>query len=58
MNISKKLKNKKNYFFLSNEINVNEFENFDINSWINTACPRMDFDSSVINISDLEKLNN
>jgi 2-(3-amino-3-carboxypropyl)histidine synthase len=57
MNISKKLKNKKNYFFLSNEINVNEFENFDINSWINTACPRMDFDSSVINISDLEKIN-
>jgi diphthamide biosynthesis enzyme Dph1/Dph2-like protein len=58
MNISKKLKDKKNYFFLSNEINVNEFENFDINSWVNTACPRMDFDASVINISDLEKLTN
>ncbi len=56
ISVSKKLKNKKNYFFLSNEINIKEFENFDIDSWVNTACPRMDFDSSVINISDLENL--
>jgi 2-(3-amino-3-carboxypropyl)histidine synthase len=48
-----KLKNKTPYFFLSNNINNKEFENFGINSWINTACPRLDFDNSIINLSDL-----
>ena len=51
------LKKKNSYLFISNEINIREFENFDINSWVNTACPRMDFDSPVINISDLENLS-
>ena len=50
-----KLKNKIPYFFLSNNINNKEFENFGINSWINTACPRLDFDNSIINIKDLER---
>ncbi|VVB83662.1 2-(3-amino-3-carboxypropyl)histidine synthase [uncultured archaeon] len=50
------LKNKKSYLFMGNNINVKEFENFpDIKAWVNSACPRMDFDSSAINISDLEK---
>ncbi|MDD5012687.1 MAG: diphthamide synthesis protein [Candidatus Nanoarchaeia archaeon] len=49
-----KIKNKEIYLFISNEINPREFENFpEIKSWVNTACPRLDFDSSVINISDL-----
>ncbi|MCK9570616.1 diphthamide synthesis protein [Candidatus Pacearchaeota archaeon] len=56
ISIQKKMKNKTSYLFLSNEINIKEFENFDIRSWINTACPRMDFDSPIINISDLENL--
>lgn len=47
------LKNKNSYLFISNEINIGEFENFGIKSWVNTACPRMDFDSSVININSL-----
>ena len=51
-----KLKNKIPYFFLSNNINNKEFENFGINSWINTACPRLDFDNSIINLQDLENL--
>jgi 2-(3-amino-3-carboxypropyl)histidine synthase len=51
--LSLKLKNKKSYFFLSNNIDIREFENFGINSWVNTACPRMDFDSSVINLRNL-----
>lgn len=50
-----KLKNKNSYLFISNNIDTREFENFGINSWINTACPRLDFDSSIINIQDLEK---
>ncbi len=51
--LSLKLKNKP-YLFISNELNTREFENFsEIQSWVNTACPRLDFDNSVINISDL-----
>lgn len=54
--ISLKNKMKKDsYLFISNDINTKEFENFsEIQSWINTACPRLDFDSSVINIRDLK----
>ncbi|HJX51103.1 MAG TPA: diphthamide synthesis protein [Candidatus Nanoarchaeia archaeon] len=45
--------NKKSYLFLSNNINRQEFENFGLSSWVNTACPRLDMDSSVINIDKL-----
>jgi 2-(3-amino-3-carboxypropyl)histidine synthase len=51
--LSLKLKNKKSYLFISNNIDIKEFENFGINSWVNTACPRLDFDSSVINLRNL-----
>jgi len=52
--LKKRLKNKESYLFICNEINTKDFENFpDIKSWVNTACPRLDFDSSIINISDL-----
>jgi len=55
LNLSKKLKNKKLYFFLSNEINIQEIENFGLDFWINTACPRMDLDSSkIININKFD----
>jgi diphthamide biosynthesis enzyme Dph1/Dph2-like protein len=51
----KKLKGKKAYLFLSNEINVSEFENFDLKSWVNTACPRMDLnDNRIININSIK----
>jgi 2-(3-amino-3-carboxypropyl)histidine synthase len=47
-------KSKKSYLFISNNINPQEFENFsEITSWVNTACPRMDFDTPVLNLSDL-----
>ncbi len=53
-----KLKNKDFYLFIGNEIDKNQFENFPaIQSWINTACPRLDFDSSIINIGDLNLSN-
>lgn len=56
--LENKFPDKKFYIFISNNINTEEFENFpDINSWINTACPRMDLDyenaGKIINISDL-----
>jgi 2-(3-amino-3-carboxypropyl)histidine synthase len=54
ISVKNKLK-KKSYLFISNNIDIREFENFnDINSWLNTACPRMDFDSSICNIEDLD----
>ena len=58
-NLKRAMKFKKNskkpsYLFISNNLNILEFENFNINSWVNTACPRMDLnDGSVINISEL-----
>ena len=47
---------KKSYLFMANNINTSEFENFPgIESWVNTACPRMDMNNSdIINISHLE----
>ncbi len=53
--LKNKLKDKKSYLFISNEINSKEFENFpDIQSWVNTACPRLDFDSSIINLNKIK----
>jgi len=55
LNFKKKLKNKKSYLFISNNINVNEFENFRLNCWVNTACPRLDMDSNfILNIDKIE----
>ena len=52
LNLKKKLK-KNSYLFISNAINIHEFENFGLDCWVNTACPRLDMDSSIINISRL-----
>lgn len=52
---SKKFNDKEKYFFISNNINISEFENFpQIKAWVNTACPRIDLNSNkIININDL-----
>ena len=56
LTLKNKLKNKKAYLFLTNTINISEFQNFpQIESWVNTACPRMNFDYPIINICKLEK---
>ncbi len=48
-------KNKNVYLFICDNINTNEFENFpEIQSWVNTACPRLDMDYSTINLSDIK----
>jgi diphthamide biosynthesis enzyme Dph1/Dph2-like protein len=58
ISLKNKMKKKDTYLFISNDINTREFENFpDIKSWINTACPRLDFDNSVINLGDLNFSN-
>jgi diphthamide biosynthesis enzyme Dph1/Dph2-like protein len=56
--LKKKLKkqnpNKNYYIFLSNNINISQFENFKINSWINTACPGLASDNfSIINLNEI-----
>lgn len=55
INIKRKIK-KKAYLFLSNNINPQEFENFQLKTWVNTACPRLDMDSSIINLKDIKEL--
>ena len=55
LKIKNNLKNKKSYLFIGNEINPREFENFSLSSWLNTACPRLDFDFSVINIREIRE---
>ena len=48
---------KQAYIFISNNIDINQFENFSINSWVNTACSGLVIDNtSVINISELPRL--
>jgi len=49
-------KGKQAYIFVSNNIDINQFENFDIGAWVNTACPGLSMDSSsVINIDEIPK---
>lgn len=48
INLKNKLKNKQSYLFIGNNLNSSEFENFDIQSWVNTACPRLDLESNKI----------
>jgi len=54
LDFKKRLKEKKSYLFISNNIDTREFENFGLNSWINTACPRLDMENnSIINIDKI-----
>ncbi|MEK6918986.1 MAG: diphthamide synthesis protein [Nanoarchaeota archaeon] len=45
------------YLFLTNNINVREFENFPIDFWVNTACPRIEEDDSrIISLDRITKM--
>ena len=47
---------KQAYIFISNNIDITQFENFPIDSWVNTACAGLAMDnSSVMNISEISK---
>lgn len=50
----KNLEDKKSYLFIANDIDTREFESFGLDSWVNTACPRMDLTEG--NIINLEKI--
>lgn len=52
--INKKYPEKKVFIFISSSINISEFENFDIDIFINTACPGLARDSfKIINSDDI-----
>lgn len=56
MQFHRDLTEKKSYVFIANDINVNEFENFGIETWVNTACPRMDLnEGSILNLDKIPK---
>ena len=47
-------KGKESFIFISDNINSSQFENFNIDSWINTACPGLALDNpNIINYQDL-----
>ena len=48
-------KDKEAYIFISNNINLDELENYDIESWVNTACSALTFDSRVVNLDEVSK---
>ena len=53
--LKKKMKNKKCYILLFDTLNVQELENFPfIQSWVNTACPRISDEKNIINIEDIK----
>lgn len=55
INIKNKLKDKHAYLFIGDNINSAEFENFGLDSWINTACPRLDMEHpSIINLDKIK----
>lgn len=47
-------KGKKVSIFLADNINLEELENYDIDSWINTSCQALTFDSRVVNLQELD----
>lgn len=46
-------KGRKTQIFLADNINIDELENYNIDSWINTACQALSFDSRIINLSEI-----
>ncbi len=59
-NFIKTHKNKNSYIFLADNINTQEFENFPIQSWVNTACPGLALNKNIKNkkIINLNQINN
>lgn len=46
--------NKQPYIFLANNISTDQFENFQIDAWVNTACPGLAYNNpNIINMGEL-----
>jgi len=51
--------NKEAYIFISNNIDINQFENFNIESWVNTACKGLVIDNpNMVNLMEIEEYLN
>jgi diphthamide biosynthesis enzyme Dph1/Dph2-like protein len=49
-------KGKNAFIFISNNIDINQFENFQIDSWVNTSCSGLTHDNpNIINYSEIPK---
>ena len=49
-------KGKQAFIFISNNIDINQFENFPIDSWVNTACIGLAYDNpDIINLTELPR---
>lgn len=46
-------KGKETKIFLADNIDLNELENYNLESWVNTACPALTSDSRVVNLWEL-----
>ncbi len=56
IDFKKSLRKKKGYLFITNNICLDEFENFDLDFWVNTACPRMDLTNGpLVNLDKIPK---
>jgi len=52
--LEKKYKDKRFYMFVADNIDINQFQNFKfIESWVNTACPRLEEDFLLVNIREI-----
>jgi len=49
---SLKKQGKQAFIFIANNLNLFELENFQLDSWVNTACPGLELDAAIINIQD------
>lgn len=59
-NIKEKLEKKKKqaFIFLSNNIDISQLQNYNIDSWINTACSGLSWDSpEIINYTEVKEKN-
>jgi len=54
LKLKEKYPDKTFYYFIENNIDFNQLENFPfIECWVNTACPRIGFETKMMNLSDL-----
>lgn len=50
--------NKEAFIFISSTIDISQFENFNIDSWVNTACPGLSLDNpNMINYEEISKIS-
>lgn len=56
LDFKRRLKNKSSYLFICNNVDTNEFQNFGLSSWVNTACRRLDLENaSIVNIDKVKQ---